>query len=119
MRGALYYAIHERSIPIVEFLISKGADVFIQDCKGDSMMHYACDSKYKNMVLWLLMNNHDYKTPSLTEELPGHHNGDIKAFMSEVLFFLFSGNSGEPRFEGNKGEPKFQPRPTPADKFCQ
>jgi ankyrin repeat protein len=84
MRGALYYAIHQRSIPIVEFLISKGADIFIHDCKGDSIMHCACDSKYKNMVLYLLMNNHDYKTLSLTEELPGHHNGDIKAFMSEV-----------------------------------
>jgi ankyrin repeat protein len=50
MRGALYYAIQEKSIPIVEFLLSKGADAAIQDCNGDTLMHIAADTGYKNMV---------------------------------------------------------------------
>jgi ankyrin repeat protein len=50
MRGALYYAIQEKSIPIVEFLLSKGADAAIQDCNGDTLMHIASDTGYKNMV---------------------------------------------------------------------
>ena len=88
MRGALYYAIQEKSIPCVEFLISKGADVAIQDNKGDTIMHVACESNYKNMVQFLLLNGQDYKTPNLSEELPGQNNGEIKALMSEV-FLLF------------------------------
>lgn len=85
MRGALYYAIQEKSIPCVEFLISKGADVAIQDNKGDTIMHVACESNYKNMVQFLLLNGQDYKTPNLSEELPGQNNGEIKALMSEVI----------------------------------
>jgi ankyrin repeat protein len=50
MRGALYYAIQEKSIPIVEFLLSKGADGAIQDCNGDTLMHIASDTGNKNMV---------------------------------------------------------------------
>lgn len=50
MRGALYYAIQEKSIPCVEYLLSKGADAAIQDCNGDGLMHVAADSGNKNMV---------------------------------------------------------------------
>ena len=84
MRGALYYSIQFKCIDISKFLVEKGADLTVQDCAGDTIMHIAASNDDKGMVLWMLMIGVDYKTPNSQERLPGDDNPDIKLFMGEV-----------------------------------
>ena len=66
--------------------MEKGADLSIQDCEGNTLMHVAADiAGDKQMVLYFLMANVDYKTKNNMEKDPAEENGDVKAFMLESL----------------------------------
>lgn len=86
MKGGLYYAIKGKFRSITKLLMEKGADLSIQDCDGNTIMHIACDiSKDKQMVLYMLMAGVDYKTLNNMEKAPADDTSDVKLFMEEIL----------------------------------
>ena len=52
----IHLAASKGNLPLTNFLVSKGANLNIQDIFGNTALHYATDKSRKEMVLFLLNN---------------------------------------------------------------
>lgn len=79
---AMHLAASKGNIPLINFLISRGANMNIQDSFGNSPLHYAVDKSRKETVLFLLNNGsrinlQDYKGNSPLAVACSHDDYDM------------------------------------------
>jgi ankyrin repeat protein len=82
---AIHLAASKGNLPLMNFLVSKGANLNIQDMFGNTALHYATDKARKEMVLFLLnsgarINMQDYKGNSPLHLAAAHDDFEMVTY---------------------------------------
>ncbi len=81
----MFLAAMNNQLEILRFLEQNGAMFELINKVGNTPLHFACERKFKEVILFLLLNGVEHSTKNDKGERAGENAMDSKSFMTSII----------------------------------
>jgi ankyrin repeat protein len=83
-KGLVHHAVINNRDKMLQYLISEGAELDMQDTQGNTAMHFACELELREVIILLLINKANPMIKNNKEKYPGEDNPEISIFLDTI-----------------------------------